>query len=93
MKAQLLAGVLRKMAERVMAGTVPLASIGEDENRSDRVDVLLVLSCNTFLVELVLPNTAGVSQPSVPRIRTSEEVTHTHYVQQRRNVPLCCCCS
>ena len=38
-------------------------AIGKDKNRSDRVDVLLDLSCNTVLVELVLTNTAHVGQP------------------------------
>ena len=38
-------------------------AIGEDKDRSDRVDVVLDLSRNTPLVELVLLNTASVGQP------------------------------
>ena len=39
------------------------SAIGENENSSDGVDVLLDLGRNTFLMELVLLNTAGVGQP------------------------------
>ena len=39
------------------------SAIGEDENGSDTVNVVLDLCCNTFLVELVLPKVASVSQP------------------------------
>jgi len=38
------------------------SAIGEDENRSDGVDMLLDLSCNTLLVELILLKTASVGQ-------------------------------
>jgi hypothetical protein len=38
-------------------------AIGEDQNGSDRVDVLLDLSRNAPLVELVLLETASVGQP------------------------------
>ncbi len=38
-------------------------AISEDENGSDGVDVMLDLSYDTFLLELVLPKTASVSQP------------------------------
>ncbi len=38
-------------------------AIGEDENGSDGVDMLLDLSRNTPLVELVLLKPAGISQP------------------------------
>jgi len=38
-------------------------SIGEDENGSDRVDVLPNLGLNTLLVEFILLNTASISQP------------------------------
>ena len=37
-------------------------AISEDEDGSDGVDVLLDLCCNTFLLELVLPNITSVSQ-------------------------------
>ena len=37
-------------------------AIGEDENSSDRVDMLLDLSCNTPLVELIVLKTASVGQ-------------------------------
>ena len=37
-------------------------AIGEDENGSDRVDVLLDLSRNTILVALVLLNTSSIGQ-------------------------------
>ena len=39
------------------------SAIGEDENGGDGVDVLLNLSCNILLVELVLLSTASVSRP------------------------------
>jgi len=39
------------------------STIGEDENCSERLDVLLDLSRNATLVELVLLNTASVGQP------------------------------
>ena len=38
-------------------------AIGEDENRSDAVNVVPDLSCNTFLAKLVSPNITSVSQP------------------------------
>ena len=38
------------------------SAIGEDENGSDGVDMLLDLRCNTLLVELILPKTASVGQ-------------------------------
>ena len=38
-------------------------AIGEDNDRCDGVDVLLDLSGNTLLVELVLLDSAGVGQP------------------------------
>jgi len=38
-------------------------SIGEDENGGDRVDVLLDLSCNALLVELILLTATSVGQP------------------------------
>ena len=38
-------------------------SISEDKNRSDRIEMLLDLSCNAPLMEFVLLNTAGVGQP------------------------------
>jgi hypothetical protein len=34
--------------------------IGEDEDSSDGIDMLLNLHCNTLLVELVMLNTTGV---------------------------------
>ena len=39
-----------------------LTAISWDENSSDRVDEILDLSSKTFLLELVLPNIASVSQ-------------------------------
>ena len=39
------------------------SAIGEDENGSDCVDILLDLSDDALLVEFVLLNTTGVSQP------------------------------
>ena len=38
-------------------------AISEDENGSNRVDVLLDLSCNLLLLEFVLPNIAGINKP------------------------------
>ena len=38
-------------------------AIGDDENGSDRVNVVPDLRCNDFLAELVSPNIASVSQP------------------------------
>ena len=38
-------------------------SIGEDKDRSDRIDVLFDLSCNAPLMELILLKTSGVGQP------------------------------
>jgi len=38
------------------------SAIGEDENGSDGVDMLLDLRCNTLLVELLLPKNASVGQ-------------------------------
>ena len=38
-------------------------AIGEDENRSDAVNVVPDLSCNTFLTKLVSPNITSISQP------------------------------
>jgi len=37
-------------------------AIGEDENSGDRVDMLLDLSCNTLLVELIVLKTVSVGQ-------------------------------
>ena len=44
--------------------------IGQNENSSDGVDVLLDLIHNYLLVGLVLPSTGAVGQPSVSRMRT-----------------------
>jgi len=38
-------------------------AIGEDDNGGDGVDVLLNLSCNALLVELILLSSASVGQP------------------------------
>ena len=63
-------------------------AIGEDENGSDRVDVLLNMSCNTLLVDLVLLNTTSISQPGcvenadlLKRLHTPITFRHagTHY--------------
>jgi len=64
-------------------------AISEDENSSDRVNVLLDLSCDTFLLELDLPNIASVSQPRrvedvdlrkrLRELATSKNVGTYHY--------------
>ena len=39
------------------------SAINEDKDGSDGANVVLDLSCNTFLAELVLPKVTSVSQP------------------------------
>jgi hypothetical protein len=48
-------------------------AIGDDENGTNRVDILLNLSRNSLHVELVLPNVASVGQPRLSRIRILEK--------------------
>ena len=44
-------------------GTARDGTVGEDENSSGGVDMVLDLSCNALLVELVMLNTVSVDQP------------------------------
>jgi len=52
-------------------------AIGEDENGSDRVNVVLNLSCNTLLVEFVLMNTTSIGQSRRIEDANLREMLHT----------------
>jgi len=51
-------------------GTARDGAIGEDENSSGGVDMILDLSYNALLVDLVMLNIVSVNQPRVSRMRT-----------------------
>jgi len=60
------------------------SAIGEDENGSDRVDMLLNLSGDTLLVQLVLLRTASVGKPRRVDDANHYSVTAREFVKADR---------
>ena len=60
------------------------SAIGEDKDGGDGANVVLDLCCNTFLVELVLPKVASVSQPG--RVEDADLQKRLRVLTTLRNV-------